>query len=83
MRKELHIIVFFLFQDFLKYSKKANLDTTELEVLETFSLIDLDALYSKLLLVLTELLSFSDILENVIMTSVYFSHFCIKATIGN
>lgn len=42
--------VSFLFQDFLKYSKKANLDTTELEVLKTFSLTDRNSFNSELLL---------------------------------
>lgn len=35
----LEIILAFPLQDFLKYSKKANLDTTELEVLLAFSLL--------------------------------------------
>lgn len=50
MRKEILCDLFFLFQDFLKYSKKANLDTTELEVLETFSLRDMSSFSSELLL---------------------------------
>lgn len=73
--------VSFLFQDFLKYSKKANLDTTELEVLKTFSLTDRNSFNSELLL-FQKSLSFSDLPEKVII-SVYILHFPSKATISN